>query len=160
MDEAVKCSGAKRFCLMKIVVLVTQAPGFRVVPRAQKTPQPIVPKESSLSRKSHKASSSAGECRPDLQRATLSPDGLSFNTRAFSLLAGHSKAGADRGSACGLDQASSPAPLISSSCAPLIKNEQKQVGALLHMPVSELTGFKKSTFSVRFADISAAAAAV
>lgn len=66
----------------------------------------------------------------DLQRATVSPDELSCNTRAFPFFAGHSKAGSDRGSPCGLDQVPSPASLISSSCTPLVKNEQKQVGAL------------------------------
>lgn len=147
---------------MKIVVLVTQAPGFRVVSRAQKTPQPIVPKESTPSRKGQKASSSAGECWPDLQRAIVSPDELNFDTRTFAFFAGHSKPGSDRGSPCRLDQVPSPASLIGSSCTPLVKNEQKQVGALPRRPfwlVSELTGFKKSIFSVHFGDICTAAAA-
>lgn len=53
------------------LVLITQATGFRVLSRTQKTPQPIVPKES---RKSPKHSSSAGECWPDAQRAVGSPN--------------------------------------------------------------------------------------
>lgn len=38
-----------------------KAPGFQVVSQAQKTPQPIVPKEKSSSRKNQKASSNVGE---------------------------------------------------------------------------------------------------
>lgn len=116
---------------------MTQAPGFRVVSRAQKTPQPIVPKESTSSWKSQKASPSAGECWPDPQTATVSPNECSFNTRTlFFFNAVHSKPGSDQGSPCRLDQVPSPGSLSSGSCTPLVKNEQKQVGALpcKHVP--------------------------
>uniref|UniRef100_H3DEG2 MLX interacting protein n=1 Tax=Tetraodon nigroviridis TaxID=99883 RepID=H3DEG2_TETNG len=61
-----------------------------------------------------------------LQGATASPDGLDLNTRTFSVSAGQSKPGSDRGSPGRADQVPSPASLISSSCTPLVKNEQKQ----------------------------------
>lgn len=71
-----------------IFVAVTQAPGFQVVPQKTKTPQPIIPKEGASSRKSQKASHSAGECWPHLQTAIVSPDELNLlkkNQHFFSL---------------------------------------------------------------------------
>ncbi|XP_028313406.1 MLX-interacting protein isoform X2 [Gouania willdenowi] len=72
------------------------APGFHVMPRAQKSPQPIVPKEKSPpSRKNQKSSP------------------------------GHSQPGSGTGSPCRLDQVPSPQSLISSSTS-LVKLEQNQ----------------------------------
>lgn len=94
---------------------MTQATGFRVVSRTQKTPQPIVPKESC---KSPKNASSAGECWPDPQRAVGSPN------KPFCY-AVQGQPGSDEGSPCGLDQVPSP-----GSLTPMVKDEQKQVGSL------------------------------
>lgn len=132
------------FTKSSFLILVTQVPGFRVVSRAQKSPQPIVPKES---RKSQKASSSAGERWPAPQRAIGSPNEPSFNIRTF-FYAVQGKPGSDEGSPCGLDPPPSPGSLISSSSTPLVKNEQKQVGALPCMHVwagSERTGFNETS---------------
>ncbi|CAG08439.1 unnamed protein product, partial [Tetraodon nigroviridis] len=68
-----------------------------------------------------------------LQGATASPDGLDLNTRTFSVSAGQSKPGSDRGSPGRADQVPSPASLISSSCTPLVKNEQKQGCRSIHI---------------------------
>uniref|UniRef100_G3NZH6 MLX interacting protein n=1 Tax=Gasterosteus aculeatus aculeatus TaxID=481459 RepID=G3NZH6_GASAC len=73
-------------------------PGFHVLPRTQKSPQPIVPKEKSSSRRSQKASS----------------------------VVGHSQAASGQGSPLGLDQVSSPQSLNSRTATPLVKNEQNQ----------------------------------
>ncbi|XP_068559745.1 MLX-interacting protein isoform X1 [Cebidichthys violaceus] len=73
-------------------------PGFHVLSHTQKSPQPIVPKGKSSSRKSQKASSCVG----------------------------HSQSGSGQGSPHGLDQVPSPQSLISSSTTPLEKNEQNQ----------------------------------
>ncbi|XP_039659398.1 MLX-interacting protein isoform X2 [Perca fluviatilis] len=82
------------------------APGFHVLSKTKKSPQPILPKGKSYSssRRNQKASSSVG----------------------------HSQPGSSQGSPCGLDQVPSPQSLISSSSTPLsrrtthISAEQKR----------------------------------
>lgn len=125
------------------MILTTQATGFRVVSRTQKTPQPIVPKES---RKSPKNSSGAGECWPDPQRSVGSPNERGFKKKDLFYCAVQGQPGSDEGSPCGLDQVPSPGSLISSS-TPLVKDEQKQVGSLPCIrvwAVSEQTGLIKT----------------
>ncbi|KAM8887233.1 MLX-interacting protein isoform 2-T2 [Spinachia spinachia] len=73
-------------------------PGFHVLPQTQKSAQPIVPKEKSSSRRSHKGPSAVGQSQP----------------------------GSGHGSPHGLDRVSSPQSLISSSTMPLVKDEQNQ----------------------------------
>ncbi|XP_074493953.1 MLX-interacting protein isoform X1 [Sebastes fasciatus] len=85
------------------------APGFRVVSQTQKSPQPIVPKEKSSSRKNQKASSSVGPSQPV----------------------------SGQGSPLGLDQVPSPQSLISSSSTPLVKSEQNQSRRTTHISAEQ-----------------------
>lgn len=106
----------------------SQAPGFSVVPHAQKTPQPIVPKQKSYSssRKSQKTTSSVGECSFYPERISK----LQSKHRRLFVFPGHHQPGSGQGSPCGLDPVPSPQSLISST--PLVKNEQNQVCLYLY----------------------------
>ncbi|XP_051278466.1 MLX-interacting protein isoform X2 [Dicentrarchus labrax] len=75
----------------------------------QKSPQPIVPKEKSFSRKNQKVSSSVV----------------------------HSQPGSGQGSPCAFDQVPSPQSLISSSSTPLVKNEQNQSRRTTHISAEQ-----------------------
>uniref|UniRef100_A0A8C9YCS3 MLX interacting protein n=1 Tax=Sander lucioperca TaxID=283035 RepID=A0A8C9YCS3_SANLU len=88
---------------------VSQAPGFHVLSKTKKSPQPILPKGKSYSssRRNQKASSS------------------------------HSQPGSSQGSPCGLDQVPSPQSLISSSSTPLVKNEQNQSRRTTHISAEQ-----------------------
>ncbi|XP_032371894.1 MLX-interacting protein isoform X3 [Etheostoma spectabile] len=87
------------------------APGFHVLSKTKKSPQPILPKGKSYSssRRNQKASSSVG----------------------------HSQPGSSHGSPCGLDQVPSPQSLISSSSTALVKNEQNQSRRTTHISAEQ-----------------------
>ncbi|XP_034728732.1 MLX-interacting protein isoform X3 [Etheostoma cragini] len=87
------------------------APGFHILSKTKKSPQPILPKGKSYSssRRNQKASSSVG----------------------------HNQPGSSHGSPCGLDQIPSPQSLISSSGTPLVKNEQNQSRRTTHISAEQ-----------------------
>uniref|UniRef100_A0AAQ4NVR9 MLX interacting protein n=1 Tax=Gasterosteus aculeatus aculeatus TaxID=481459 RepID=A0AAQ4NVR9_GASAC len=70
------------FLLVHFSFHVSQTPGFHVLPRTQKSPQPIVPKEKSSSRRSQKASSVAasGQGSPLGLDQVSSPQSLNSRT--------------------------------------------------------------------------------
>lgn len=126
---------------------VSQAPGFHVLSKTKKSPQPILPKGKSYSssRRNQKASSSVGE-------TSLYPESTSW-LQTHNLLQvcfffpGHSQPGSSQGSPCGLDQVPSPQSLISSSSTPLVKNEQNQVCVCVCLCFLTLGLYRMSFFS-------------
>lgn len=99
----------------------------------QKSPQPIVPKETSSSRDSPKAPSSVGET-PVHPESTSSLKAHNL-FQVFFFFPGHSQPGSSEGSPHGLDQVPSPQSLISST-TPLVKNEQNQVCLFIFLNIN------------------------
>lgn len=104
------------------VLFSCKAPGFQVVSPAQKTPQPIVPKEKSYSSscKNQKASTSVGENFTQTTHHNSQPTNQLFQVCFFPA---HSQPGSGQGSPCGFDQVPSSQSLSSSTA--LVKNEHQ-----------------------------------